>query len=134
MSYRVLITNQRMPYYIEVERRWREGDRFCVVKLTRGFWRILHVRTGITMSDTNSFAAADRFIVTLNEAMKNYPEMRDFLDSLTWRRYCKYKNGGKDGQCKKLDTFFSKLADKPGHVSKNETKHAKFFYSPEFIK
>ncbi len=130
---RVLIKHPRTPYTVIPVDACGEDDLFCIVELTHKFYRILHIDTGITISDTKTKRVAREFIKRMRWQQKKNSTLRNVMNAVTWEDYCRHSLRGEVRSCIDLDNFMRKYTDQAGHVPRRITKDEKFLHPMEFL-
>ena len=124
-----------MPYRVRGY-KIQSTDVFCIVSLNPGkYFRVLHIATGLTMTDTSGFEVARLFIHCLRLSLRNSVRLRQAFQQITWPELMSHI----DGSCpSKVAERVVKLVryynNSPGHVSQKVTAGCKFGPRVEYIK
>lgn len=125
---RVIINNPRLPYVVIAEDIPKKDDFFCIVRLTGGFYRLLHINSGLTATDVKTLSVARTFIKRTRSHSRAGGLFKETMMNVSWSDYCSGK------PIKKIfDDCLRSLTSEIGHVSKNETKNELYYYPPEYL-
>jgi hypothetical protein len=125
-SSRLLIEHPRIPYTVVPALPVLEDDPVCAVALTGGFFRVLHIKSGVTLTDVKTIAAARSFVNRVRAKYK-VKKFKELLDATRWDQFCK----GKDTDSFELSQHLEPLRSSRLHVPKSVTKNERYLYSPE---
>lgn len=129
----LIIHHPRIPYKATPAVPVLSGDPICIIQLTGGFFRVLHINSGITLTDTNSLKAATHFISVVRRRYNSQPAFRDRLDAISWKKFCQHQNGKQDPDCNWLFLVLDRYSSLEGHVSKRVTINELYLHPPEPI-
>jgi hypothetical protein len=128
----LVINHPRIPHKVVPASPVLNGDPICIVELTGGFFRVLHIDSGITLTDTRTLAAALRFTSAIRDKYINEPIFRRKLDEASWERFC-HQSGGSDPNCVWLVLALNSLNSMEDNVSKSVTHNERYLHPPEPI-
>lgn len=132
-STRLTIYHERIPYTAVPATPTHEEGLFCIVELTGGFFRVLHIGSGITLTDTKGVTAALRFVKDATKLYHRAAEFRAALEDVSWSRYCRFQKGVCEPACEVVFRLLEPFSAKQHNVSKNTTKNEKYLYPSEPI-
>lgn len=123
-----------MPYHVRGF-KIQPTDAFCIVTLRPGrYFRVLHIATGLTMTDTSDFEIACVFIQCLRLALKKSVRMRKAFKQITWPDLIGHLNGScSNDAADKVVKLVRYYNNRPGHVSQKVTAGCKFGPRVEYI-
>jgi len=129
----VVINHPRIPYKVIPAVPVSEGDQVCIVALTGRFFRVLHIKSGVTLTDTKTLSAAIKFATSVQRKYLSRASFRNKLDAISWEKFIRHNSGKEDTDCTQLLyslEFYSSLS---GHVDKGVTSNEIYLHPPEPI-
>lgn len=132
---RILINHHRMPYRV-AGYKIKPTDVFCIVSLRPGkYFRVLHIATGLTMTDTSGFEVARVFIHCLRLALQKSVKLRRAFKQLAWQELMDHIDGSNlSEEADKIVKLVRHYNNRPGHVSHKVTADCKFGPRVEYLR
>ena len=128
---KITVAHPRIPYRVVPAVPVRDGDQVCIVELTGGFFRVLHIGSGITLTDTNTLKAAKTYTNVIGNKCKHNTRFREQFEKVSWEKFCRHQNGRSEPNCEWLFRVLDSHSSVEGHVPKAVTKHERYLYPPE---
>ena len=130
-STRLVIHHPRIPYTAVPAFPVPEGSPICAIELTGGFYRVLHIGSGITLTDTKGAAAAERFVKNVLALYQTHKIFKKILDAADWHKFCRHQNGKNEPECSKLFLMLEQYSSLNNNVPKSVTKKERYRYPSE---
>jgi len=130
---KVIIQHPRTPYKAVVAAPVNEGEPICIIELTGGFFRILHMRSGMTLTDTDGITAANRFVTAVNAKYLRDKRFAELLDTVSMPQPCKGAADPNRAIYNRLKEALELYSSAVDNVSFNATKNERYIYPPEFL-
>ena len=129
----VTIWHPRTPYNVYVEGFVEDDEPVCIIALTHGFFRVLHIKSGLTLTDTEGIKPAVKFVKMVNKRYLFEPKFAGLMDDVSMIVFCRNDRTQQTEDYERLFRILEPFSSMPGHVSKNITKGERYLYPPEFI-
>lgn len=120
-----------MPYQVKAFLPYKNIP-LSVIRLEKGYARVMHNSSGLTLTDTINVDIAYDVCRSVFLSLRNR-RLKSAFSKLTWEKYRSYKKDGKDIHAKVIHKFISEMSI-PGIVSPEETDGLRFKHRPEFIR
>lgn len=131
---KVAIYHPRRPYFIEAYQH-RNAPDFAAIALTKGFWRILHTPTGLTMADTDARWVAEEFAWSIGRDINADPDLQEAFASLSWNGFMAYAMDGEDDpRVQLIVETIRRYTKREGYVDSKATKDCRYKRAPEYMK
>lgn len=129
----VLIKHPRRPYKIRCHQHPDAPD-LVAVRLTKGFCRVLHAPSGLTLADADEAEVAEEFILAMIDKRAEDVQLADAYDRLTWDKFMAHTSGQKpDDQIQYIIDTTKFYTRRLGYVSSKVTADCRYKYTPEYI-
>ncbi len=122
----VTVSHPWLPYRIRAHLPAKNLP-FCVIRLTKGCARVIHIPSGLTLTDTVSVAVGYKVCAYLSNTVHE----STIFSELTWKRFRAYQKGAEDKAMHEVQEVIRNMGVL-GVLSPENTKNLRFKYSPEY--
>ena len=132
-STRLIINHPRIPYTVVPAKPVLPNNLMCIVELTNGFFRVLHINSGVTLTDTKGVAAAVKYISQVTHRLARDKPLTELFSAISWEAFCRYDQGVKEDNCILLFNTLEPYSSMIHNVSKKATTDERYLYPSEPI-
>ena len=131
----VTIWHPRMPYNVYVEGFVDDNEPVCIIALTNGFFRVLHIKSGLALTDTRGIKPAVDFVKAVNKKYLFNQRFAKLMDGVSMIEFCRdvKLEEGLRADYERLFRNLEHFSSLEGHVSKTTTRGERYLFPPEFI-
>jgi hypothetical protein len=105
----------------------------CIVELTNNYFRVLHINSGVTLTDTHGINAALTFVKDVEARMSRDPKFKKAMSAINWGAFCQYEKGHQDSFCEYIFNVIEPYSCKLNNVAKTVTATERYLYPSEPI-
>jgi len=128
----LLIHHPYLPYTI---RAIKVGDVAIIALNRRSIYRVIHIKSALTLTDVEGLEPALRFAQYLQGEIRESEDVANAFKNLTWHRFMAYKKSRKaDKKMQLVEAIVHKFSRGIFHLSADSTAKYKYRYRPVFVK